>query len=422
MKKFKDISEFENLLKGELTKHSVPPPPDAWSAVSSGITGNSAGLVSQISSYLSSFTNVLKVALFAGGISAVGVTLYTSNNPSAKEEIKTPITEVVSSEKEQQDKEISEEESPDLIVDSKINKQNKEQRSVSESTANESQDNGTGSNTKTVVQANVPSSDLAEQAQNEPNAENSTEKVDASIALALFASTNTPCLGQTITVTNTRKEQGTWMENGKVILTNSATLDYKCKSNGIVNISFQGNEQITNTILKVQSVSAEILANKGLDKNYTFTLSKSTLNANWYLDGQQLAKNASQLQTIITTSGKHVVKAEVLNSICPASFTKEIVVKSKGKIEFYNIITPNGDGKNDNYVVSIENYEFFLIRIFDVKNNLVFESQNTDLQWNGNYQTSGQKCPNGEYVATLSYKLTGEDTKQKNIKITLLRD
>ena len=65
MKKFENIEDFENVLKDSLSNHSVPAP-DVWSAVSSSVTGGSTSLLSQVSTYFSSISNVLKLALFAG--------------------------------------------------------------------------------------------------------------------------------------------------------------------------------------------------------------------------------------------------------------------------------------------------------------------------------------------------------------------
>ncbi len=80
MKKIKDISEFENLLKDTLQGHSTPAPPDVWSSVAAS-TSQSAGLVAQVTTYFGSATNLLKVALFTGGIAAVGIVIYTENTP-----------------------------------------------------------------------------------------------------------------------------------------------------------------------------------------------------------------------------------------------------------------------------------------------------------------------------------------------------
>ena len=92
MKKIKDISEFENLLKDTLQGHSTPAPPDVWSSVAAS-TSQSAGLLSQVTTYFGSATNILKVALFAGGIAAVGIVIYTENTPEINPVQETQDTE-----------------------------------------------------------------------------------------------------------------------------------------------------------------------------------------------------------------------------------------------------------------------------------------------------------------------------------------
>ncbi|MFB1002576.1 MAG: hypothetical protein QMC70_00335, partial [Bacteroidia bacterium] len=78
MNKFKDISELEQLLKSNLQVHSTPAPPEVWSNVAAS-TGQSAGILGQAMSFLNSTTNLMKVALFVGGIAAVGIVIYNEN-------------------------------------------------------------------------------------------------------------------------------------------------------------------------------------------------------------------------------------------------------------------------------------------------------------------------------------------------------
>ncbi|MEY2924443.1 MAG: hypothetical protein RLZZ337_991 [Bacteroidota bacterium] len=417
MKKFKDISELENLLKSELNQHSVPAPPDVWSAVSSSVTGNSGSIITQFTSYFSSFSNVLKVVLFAGGITAVGVTLYNSN--TEKPTTKIPKT-------------TQEDETTAIQLDNEANPL--EVISVPEqSQTNTSKSNPTNSSKSDLVtktnpgneqpgNAKVPNSTMGAnqepKANETPTAAKSTSKAD--IELALFASNNNPCKGSTITITNTRKEAGTWMENGKVIAKGSI-LNYVCKSAGLVNISFQGSERLVNTQIRILATSSTIIESRN-GSEFTFSLSDKHQRADWYLDNKKIATNSNGISQKIELAGKRIIKAQITTNSCNDVLTKEIDIKANGSIEFYNIITPNGDGKNDNYIVNIEHYDFFFIKIFDRDNNLIFESQSPDLQWDGNVQSSGIACPNGEYIAKLSYKLTGEELKQKNIKITLIRD
>jgi gliding motility-associated-like protein len=420
MKKFKDISEFENLLKGELTNHSVPAPPDVWSAVSSSVAGNSVSVLSQVTSYFSSVTNILKVALFAGGISAVGVILYTSNTekPEQTTEETSRVEEILQTP--------GEELSEDVDGSTIIQNSTEQNRGINPPINNKNTNSGSNENSENITK---PASDktavdvgLTPSSPQKADLSVAPKANDASIALALFASNSTPCKGETVILTNTRKEKGTWLENGKPIAQNVAELKYNCNKEGVVNISFQGTEHLANGIIRVQSVKASIISNAGLDGNFTLGLSNNNLSANWFVDGKLIATNAKETTYQILQTGKHVVKAVIVNHTCSAEFSNEIVVNSENKVELFDIFTPDGDGKNDYYVVKIENYEYFSIRIFDKENGLVFEAQNPNIQWDGRIQASGMECPNGEYIAKLSYKLIGKNPILKNLKITLIRD
>lgn len=56
--------------------------------------------------------------------------------------------------------------------------------------------------------------------------------------------------------------------------------------------------------------------------------------------------------------------------------------------KFPNFFSPNNDGNNDEYFVEIANKEqikSFLVQIFNVQNKLVFQSNDPDFKWNGEY-------------------------------------
>lgn len=66
------------------------------------------------------------------------------------------------------------------------------------------------------------------------------------------------------------------------------------------------------------------------------------------------------------------------------------VLESK-MTKFPNVFSPNGDGNNDLYAIEIENKEMiksFLVQIFNVENKIVFESNNPDFEWNGEYNNT----------------------------------
>jgi len=69
-----------------------------------------------------------------------------------------------------------------------------------------------------------------------------------------------------------------------------------------------------------------------------------------------------------------------------------------------NIITPNGDGKNDVLVIEIENEVLFDLKITDSQGNVMFESKLKQLQWDGMHQLTGTKCKIGWYAMVLRYQ------------------
>jgi gliding motility-associated-like protein len=60
-----------------------------------------------------------------------------------------------------------------------------------------------------------------------------------------------------------------------------------------------------------------------------------------------------------------------------------------------NAFTPNGDGLNDVFQVRSESYSYYHMVVYDRWGNLVFESMNAELGWDGRYQ--GKPMPIGVY-------------------------
>lgn len=85
------------------------------------------------------------------------------------------------------------------------------------------------------------------------------------------------------------------------------------------------------------------------------------------------------------------------------------------------VITPNGDGKNDRFVIPIENEQRYFLTIMDKNGNKVFESNDKNLNWDGRDYKSGLMCTPGTYFMIFRYQLKGMQTEQTKIgKVTLL--
>ena len=92
-------------------------------------------------------------------------------------------------------------------------------------------------------------------------------------------------------------------------------------------------------------------------------------------------------------------------------------IKTAVKIDFPNVITPNGDGKNDTFKIpGIELYAENTLSIFNRWGNEVYFKTNYNNDW------SGEGLNEGTYFYLLKVKLADGIDQAFTGYITLLRD
>ncbi|SEW36554.1 gliding motility-associated C-terminal domain-containing protein [Chitinophaga sp. YR573] len=102
---------------------------------------------------------------------------------------------------------------------------------------------------------------------------------------------------------------------------------------------------------------------------------------------------------------------------CSDSATISVKVVEDFKVDAINILTPNGDGKNDKWVIkNIDSYPNNEVRIFDRTGRLVYTRRNYNNEWDGTM--NGSALPEGTYY----YILTIEGGKTAKGYITIIRD
>ncbi len=86
-----------------------------------------------------------------------------------------------------------------------------------------------------------------------------------------------------------------------------------------------------------------------------------------------------------------------------------------------NAFSPDNDGLNDKYIVKIENEKLFHLSIYNFKNELIFETDDKNEGWDGNYK-NGLPCEVGMYAVTVVYQLNNQqEVRTKNRGLNLLR-
>jgi gliding motility-associated-like protein len=108
---------------------------------------------------------------------------------------------------------------------------------------------------------------------------------------------------------------------------------------------------------------------------------------------------------------------------CYDSACKMISNNFTTDINIPNVFTPNGDGKNDTYLVKVSGEELFELSIWNRWGGKVFETTDAKKGWNGKVNNTGEESPEGTYYFILTYKLRGQ-TVESVVRgtITLIRD
>jgi gliding motility-associated-like protein len=116
--------------------------------------------------------------------------------------------------------------------------------------------------------------------------------------------------------------------------------------------------------------------------------------------------------------------------VCVDSLSRKIVAKQGGVTRVPNAFTPNPNGPsggrpgnnsfNDVFLPQVKGAEEFNMQIFDRWGNLIFESNDSSMGWDG-YDRNGRILPAGVYVYKLTLRLSdGQRTTQLG-DITMIR-
>ncbi|MGZ5282119.1 MAG: PKD domain-containing protein, partial [Bacteroidia bacterium] len=101
--------------------------------------------------------------------------------------------------------------------------------------------------------------------------------------------------------------------------------------------------------------------------------------------------------------------------------TDSVWVEIPRKWKRYNVLTPNGDGDNDVFNPRMGGEIEYELSIFNRWGEKVFESNDSEIDWNGKVNNSGADCAEGTYFYVWKFKLIGGIEKTMNGTVTLLR-
>lgn len=148
--------------------------------------------------------------------------------------------------------------------------------------------------------------------------------------------------------------------------------------------------------------------NVGLCNEFNFT--DSSINAETYNWDFGNTRNASTNQSEEVNpshyygrfAGEYHVCLKVAEPLgCIDSICKPILVEYTREFEPYNVFTPNGDGINDEFLFTADNLNFYDLRIYNRWGELLFETRDHTIGWDGS--SDGINAPETTYFYVLKY-------------------
>lgn len=118
----------------------------------------------------------------------------------------------------------------------------------------------------------------------------------------------------------------------------------------------------------------------------------------WYIDGVAASTGDKFMRTFDTLGiyNGRLVMTDAAG--CAATFNESIVVTNEFPVP--NVFTPNGDGINDDFIVSSGNAVILVLRIYTRTGLLILKSEGSKIIWDGRLP-SGDKVSPGIYYYTI---------------------
>ena len=253
---------------------------------------------------------------------------------------------------------------------------------------------------------------------------------------------------QTIAVTGITPGPETWQTVNLFIRTNNgslfdslfvstvsggqATITYKTKNiAGIATITLTAKDNgftwnggtdslVRSFTITVSPLPVAITSNmsttvpRNTDVQLTATGAQTYLwnNANGIISGQNsdVLTIRPTLNTVYNVTGSN-------SQGCSNTAMIAIQLSGDHTIEAVNILTPNGDGKNDRWVIwNIGTFPDNEVRVFDRAGRLVFYKKNYSNDWDGTY--NGSPLPEGAYIYVID---PGRGIEKAKGVLTILR-
>ncbi len=146
------------------------------------------------------------------------------------------------------------------------------------------------------------------------------------------------------------------------------------------------------------------------------------MSSSWnFGDGSSGSQEENPQHTYQTTGVFPVTLTVSSPEGCTDQVTQMIEFSIPTQVFIPNAFTPNGDGSNDNWLVSMSYIKDFSLLVFDRWGQKVFESQDMYDRWEGTLFNGDKKLKSDHYVYRIVYTEYSGDTKELIGSVSLIR-
>ncbi|PSL42900.1 gliding motility-associated-like protein [Chitinophaga niastensis] len=232
------------------------------------------------------------------------------------------------------------------------------------------------------------------------------------------------CEGNTVTLQSTTAPAYEWYRNnilipgaasGSLTVTESGSYTVKAIYNNNFSIS---SAAVSVTVNPLPVGNVQVNGNTTISKGETVRLIAS--GGNTYAWDPAAGVSDPATATTMARPATTTTYQVTITSIAGCSVTKEITitVKEDYKLEATNILTPNGDGKNDLWIVkNIDMYPQNEVKVFDRSGRMIYHQRSYNNNWNGT--VNGHPLAEGTYYYIIDL---GNNKPQFKGFITVIRE
>lgn len=182
--------------------------------------------------------------------------------------------------------------------------------------------------------------------------------------------------------------------------------EYKVQMNAhsVIDESLVSSESYTITVNPRPDAAFEISKNDNMAAypEVTFKSINDPLSSLEWKFNDENVKNSTIVEKMYRTKGSYSIGLVVKNQFqCTDTLYQYLVIENNFNLLAPNAFSPNGDGINDTFMPQALPYlnQGFTLQVFEPKTGqMIFESSDFTIPWNGNIMNNGNKMADGAYA------------------------